>query len=274
MLNKHEVTQAKTFKQVHIIPLLFLCTSSITLIALQLPILGWICLIIGLLSLVLCEKKFTKEILLIYLSLAILGITPISTDISYGHIIEMSITLGLAVSIPFIFSKYIYKSIIINFHWHNGRNWYKSEKFYILVTAILSYFLLPFYLQASSAYLNWSVEPGLSNIIRLFIGTNALGIWDELFFICTVLGILRRHITFIFANLIQAVLFTSFLFELGFTGFGPLLIYPFALLQGYIFKRTDSLIYVITIHLTLDFILFLALIHAHHPAWMPIFITL
>ena len=38
-------------------------------------------------------------------------------------------------------------------------------------------------------------------------------------------------------------------------------------------KKSKSLFYVITIHLTLDLILFLALIFAHHPLWMPIFIT-
>ena len=47
---------------------------------------------------------------------------------------------------------------------------------------------------------------------------------------------------FLFANAMQAVLFTSFL-------------------------------YVITIHLCLDFVLFLALIAAYYPSWMPIFVT-
>ena len=49
--------------------------------------------------------------------------------------------------------------------------------------------------------------------VALFVGTNALGTWDELFFICTCFALLRRHLVDWQANLIQAVLFTSFLWE-------------------------------------------------------------
>ena len=113
----------------------------------------------------------------------------------------------------------------------------------------------------------------LAGISLLFIGTNALGIWDELFFIITVLALLRRHLPFFWANAIQAVLFTAFLYELGFRGWAPLAIYPFALLQGIVFKKTHNLLYIIAIHLTIDFVLFLALINAHHPHLVDIFIT-
>jgi membrane protease YdiL (CAAX protease family) len=117
------------------------------------------------------------------------------------------------------------------------------------------------------------VLPGVANLLKLFIGTNVLGIWDELFFVITVLAILRRYLPFIWANGAQAILWTSFLYELGFRGWGPVAIFPFALLQGYIFKRTDSLLYILTIHLTIDLVLYLALVHAYHPGWVPLFVT-
>jgi hypothetical protein len=68
-------------------------------------------------------------------------------------------------------------------------------------------------------------------------------------------------------------MWTSFLYELGFRGWGPLLIFPFALSQGYVFKTTKSLLYIITVHLTIDFMLFLVLIHLHHPEHLRIFLT-
>ena len=107
---------------------------------------------------------------------------------------------------------------------------------------------------------------------RLFVGTNALGIWDELFFICTCFALLRRHLVDWQANLIQAVLFTSFLWELGFHAWGPLLIYPFALVQGWIFKLTGSLAYIVCVHLLFDFVLFLVLVHAHNRQWLTFFL--
>ena len=102
-------------------------------------------------------------------------------------------------------------------------------------------------------------------IARLFVGVGAVGIWDELFFICTVLALLRRHFPMWQANLLQAIVFVSFLWELGYQAWGPLLTIPFALLQGYIFVRTRSLAYVVTVHLLFDAVVFLVLVHAHNP---------
>ena len=47
------------------------------------------------------------------------------------------------------------------------------------------------------------------------------------------------------ANVLQAVLFTSFLWELGFHAWAPFFIFPFALLQALIFTRTKSLSYIV-----------------------------
>jgi membrane protease YdiL (CAAX protease family) len=249
-----------------------LCISAVVLIALQIKPAGWILLMVSTLTLILCRKHFAKDLLLIHISMGILGITAITTDVSYVHMIEMGFALLLAVAIPYVISRYVYKDYLVRFKFHHGRRWFRSEILYIFITAAVSYFLLPFYLSNTGAYLNWGVESGASFMTRLFIGTNALGIWDELFFISTVLGILRRFLKFHWANLAQSVLFTSFLYELGFTGWGFIMIFIFALIQGYVFKKTESLFYVITIHLTLDLVLFLALIYAHYPTWMPIFI--
>lgn len=253
--------------------LIILAITSVVLIALQIKLAGWFMVLLGLGTLLFCSKQFRKHILLIYISLALLGITPITTDVRYQHMAIMGTTLILSLITPYLISTYIYKEHIIKFQWHHGRNWYTTEILYIFLTAAICYFLLPFFLRDTGSYQNWTVEPGFDNLFRLFIGTNALGLWDELFFVCTVLGILRRYLSFGQANFLQSILFTSFLYELGFRGWGFLMIFVFALIQGYVFKKTDSLIYVITIHLTLDFILYLALIHAHHPDWLPIFLV-
>jgi hypothetical protein len=242
---------------------------GVLLIGLQVKPWGWALLPFGLVVLTFAEADFRKDFILIYISLTLLGITPITTDISTGHFIQMGLTLTLAILVPLLLSRRFGRPLIFRFH--HGRRWLKREVGYIVFTAVISYFLLPFYLKSTGAYLNWSVEPNWDSVIRLFIGTNALGIWDELFFVNTVLWIYRRHLPFTTANLLQAVLFTSFLFELGFTGWGPIMIFVFAVIQGVVFRKTDSLFYVITIHLTLDFILFLALVYLH-TGWFDIFL--
>lgn len=250
--------------------LLVIC--AIVLIGLQMKLLGWGLFVFGLIYLFFCSKQFRKDMLLVYISLGLLGIAPITTDISITHIIQMGIPLGLAVAIPYLVSRFVYKDYLVRFKFHHGRSWYKTEIMYIFFTAATAYLFLPFALSNTGSYLNWTVEPGVANLIVLFIGTQALGLWDELFFVSTVLGILRRYFTFPVANLTQSFLFTSFLYELGFRGWMFTVIFLFALLQGYVFRKTESLFYVITIHLTLDLVLYFALIHAHHPTWTPIFL--
>ena len=110
-------------------------------------------------------------------------------------------------------------------------------------------------------------------IARLFVGVGAVGIWDELFFICTVFALYRRHFPLWQANIWQAMIFVSFLWELGYQSWGPLLTIPFALVQGAIFQLTKNLAYVITVHLLFDLVVFLVLIHGHNPSWPTIFVT-
>lgn len=250
-----------------------LAASGILLIALQLKPYGWSALLICAVSLLITDRPFAKDVLLIVISLAILGITPINTDISFVHMLYIGTTLLFAVLIPYLVSRFIYKDHIVRFPWHHGRSWYKSEILYIGISGIVAYFLVPYYLKSTGAYLNWPSDNDTASLVRLFVGTNGLGIWDELFFVTTVLGILRHYFSFFAANIFQAILFTSFLFELGFRSWGFVMIFLFALLQGYIFWKTESLFYIVTVHLTVDLVLFLALIYAYHPDMMPIFLA-
>lgn len=250
-----------------------LCVSAIVLIPLQMHLAGYPVFLLGLLTLPFCRRHFAKDLLLLYVSILILSFTPISTDISTVHIFTMGFGLGAAVLVPYSVSRFVYKDYLVRFKFHHGRSWYKSEFFYIIFTASAAYFLLPWMMRVTGSYHNWTVEPGVRNLIILFIGTQTVGLWDELFFISTTLGILRRYFMFNIANIFQAILMTAFLYELGFRGFSFLILFFFSILQGYIFRKTESLFYVITIHLTLDLVLFLVLIHAYYPSWLPFFFT-
>ncbi|MCZ4501180.1 MAG: Abortive phage infection protein, partial [Marmoricola sp.] len=132
--------------------------------------------------------------------------------------------------------------------------------------------ILPTYFITSGSYKNWPAIHSVDEIDRLFVGVNAVGIWDELFFICVVFALLRRHFPLWQANLLQAAIFVSFLWELGYQSWGPLLTIPFALLQGWIFSKTKSLTYVVCVHLLFDLVVFLVLVHAHNREWLTVFI--
>lgn len=252
--------------------LFFLVFGALNVLALHNKYLGWTSLFIGLMTLVGVEKAYARHAVLIYISVSILGLVPINTDITLSHMLTMGSALSLAVAIPFLVTRRLYKQKVIRYQWLHGP-WTRWHYGYIVLVAALGYMLLPFWMQDTGHYMNWTVETSPQKLFVLFLGTNGLGIWDELFFIITVLALLRKHIPFRWANVVQACLFTTFLYELGFRGWAPLAIFPFALLQGYIFKKSESLLYIITVHLTLDLVLYLALINAHHTHLLNIFIT-
>jgi membrane protease YdiL (CAAX protease family) len=85
-----------------------------------------------------------------------------------------------------------------------------------------------------------------------------------------VFTLLKRHFPAWQANLLQSLVFVSFLWELGYQSWGPLLTIPFALIQGYTFKLTKSLTYVLIVHLIFDAVVFAVIVYAHN-GWPAIF---
>jgi membrane protease YdiL (CAAX protease family) len=108
-------------------------------------------------------------------------------------------------------------------------------------------------------------EPTTDALRRLFIGINAVGIWDELFFINTVYVLLRRLFPARLAIPAQAVVYTSVLYDMAFTGWGIVIVYLFALTQGAMYERSGILLWVLIVHLIVDYFLVLAILQYHYP---------
>ncbi|WP_380168833.1 CPBP family intramembrane glutamic endopeptidase [Jannaschia sp. R86511] len=219
------------------------------------------------------DDRLLRHLGLIATSMFVISLIPLKADLSNAAILRFAVVLGLAVLIPLLVSRHLWKEDIIRFPVRTGRRWSRFEWGYLLLVVALGYLVLPVYFISSGAYLNWPAISTGDEIARLFVGVNAVGLWDELFFICTVFALLRQHFSFHQANVLQAVVFVSFLYELGYQSWGPLLTIPFALLQGYIFNRTKSFLYVLVVHLSFDVIIFGVLVHAHNPQWLDVFVT-
>ncbi|MBX3311089.1 MAG: CPBP family intramembrane metalloprotease [Cryobacterium sp.] len=247
--------------------------SGVLLFGLQINVVGYATLAAGLVVAAFVDRDLLRHLALIVAGLVIISLVPLNADLSLGHMAAMGTALALAVIVPWVIGRFVYRERIIRFPMLTGRKWSLAAKLYLPGVVILGYFILPVYLIGSGAYLNWPDASGDPSVFwRLFIGVNSVGIWDELFFICTTYTLLRQHFPNWLANLLQAVIFTSFLWEIGYTGWGPLLTFPFALLQGYTFTLTKSLSYVVSVHLLFDLVLFLALVHAHNRDWLAIFL--
>ena len=259
-----------------LLPAVLVCGAAVLLFGFMVPWAGYALLVVGLAAAWLTDRSGRTSRLLADLSLIALGQVIISTisvaaDISYGNMLLMGTVLGLAVVVPFVISRFVFGDRVIRFPWRTGRRWTRVQWAYLLLVLFLGWAILPFYFITSGVYTNWPTVTTPDEIARLFVGVNAVGTWDELFFICTVFALLRRHFPTWQANLLQSIVFVSFLWELGYQSWGPLLTFPFALLQGYTFKLTKSLTYVLVVHLLFDAIVFAVIVYAHN-GWPAIFL--
>lgn len=236
---------------------------------------GYLPLVVGVIGGILTDRagassKLGQDLSVVAIALTWISFISLHADISNAGIAGFTIALGGAVILPYTITRWGFKDRRIRFPWAGGR-WTKRMWTYIVVVVLAAYLILPFYFLTSGVYRNWPAVQDWDMIARLFLGVNAVGLWDELFFICTVYTLLMRHFRPWLANILQAGIFVSFLWELGYQSWGPLLTIPFALVQGAIFSWTKNLLYVVTVHLLFDAVVFLVIVHAHFPEALPIF---
>ena len=268
-------------------PALLVCLAAPAFFVARIPWLGWVLLAAGLLVALLLERggsagaegveipdaaatgirhpSLVRDLSLIAIGLLIVSAIPLEAQLDNLAFLRFAVALGGAVAVPYVISRWVYRDHAIRFPWRGGGRWTTFQWTWLVAVLVLGWLILPFYFITSGVYQNWPVVDTPDLIARLFVGVGAVGIWDELFFICTCFALLRRHFPDWQANGLQAIVFVSFLWELGYREWGPLLTIPFALLQGFIFFKTRSLAYVVTVHLLFDAVVFLVLVHAHNP---------
>ncbi len=254
-------------------PALLVCLAAPAFFVLLLPWLGWLLLAAGVGAAWLMERgrvrapgpSLTRDLSLIALGMLIVSAISLEAKLDDLSMLRFTLALGGAVVVPYAVSRWVYRDRAIAFPWRGGGRWRGWQWAWLGAVLVLGWLILPFYFITSGVYLNWPIVDTPDLIGRLFIGVGAVGIWDELFFICTVFALLRRHFADAAANVLQAIVFVSFLWELGYRAWGPVLTIPFALLQAVIFLKTRSLGYVVTVHLLFDAVVFAVLVHAHNP---------
>ncbi|MDX2376546.1 CPBP family intramembrane metalloprotease [Microbacterium sp. LRZ72] len=272
--------------QIGLLPAVVVCLAAPAFFVARITWLGWVLLAVGVaLAWVLAGRmpdragaaieqgdarssrapSLFRDLALIAVGMLIVSVIPLKAELDNVAMVRFGLALGGAVAVPYLLSRFAFGDYAIRFPWRGGGRWSWFQWSWLVLVLVLGWLILPYYFITSGVYANWPVVDTPSLIARLFVGVGAVGIWDELFFICTVFALLRRHFPDWQANLLQAVVFVSFLWELGYQAWGPALTIPFALLQGFIFMRTRSLAYVVTVHLLFDAVVFLVLVHAHNP---------
>lgn len=196
--------------------------------------------------------------------IAILIVAPISTNLAISHMIILGLCLLSVVVIPPLILQR--KDVITFKFWPDKLD--SVDIFYTLLSIPLAWggFALYFYVSPEVPF-NWHqpAEPDNFELFKLFMGINAVGIWDELFFINICFAVLRYLFPFKVANPAQAVIYTSVLYDMAFTGWGPVFVGMLALTQGFMYERSKVLIWVLIVHLIVDYFLFQAIVDSYYP---------
>nr|WP_284252503.1 CPBP family intramembrane glutamic endopeptidase [Litorihabitans aurantiacus] len=247
-------------------------SAVVLLVLLERP-LGYAVLAAGVGLAVVVDRVLARTLAIVALALVALSAISLEADLSDAGIARFAVVLGFAAVVPALLARRFVAPDAVTYPLRTRQRWSKGAWAYLVVVVVAGYLILPAYFLGSGAYENWPAISTADEIGRLFVGVNAVGIWDELFFVCVVFALYRRHVPLWLANVMQAVVFVAFLWELGYRSWGPLLTIPFALVQGWTFALTKSLAYVVTVHLLFDAVVFMVLVHAHNPHLFDIFIT-
>ncbi len=205
-----------------------------------------------------------------YLALAaavvVLALAPVSTDLDPLHFVTLGSMFALAIIVP---TALLWGKGIITFSfWPKKLEWLELLYTASAVPLAWGVFQLYFVVLHPDIPFNWTLpaEPNNTELFKLFMGINAVGIWDELFFINISYAILRSLFPYRIANPAQAVLYTGLLWDMAFRGlFGPFIVYIFAITQGAMFERSRVLLWVLIVHLIVDYFLFQAIVEAYYP---------
>lgn len=241
-----------------------LSSAYVTLTVFAQP-LGWILFAAACaFNLLLIHRDAQRYIWLLIIGLFILIVTPINTETTPVHLLTMTTGLFAAVLVPYGLSHLVFKSSIIHFNLEFARRWTRQQiaVFSFVVTGTVLFLYL--YFSGSNAHAAWPMET-TRDIAIVFGSIMVIGLWEEFFFIATVFGVFQRYMPFIWANILQAIMFCSFLYLFGFQGWIVPFTFIYALCQGTVFHIYKNLLINATIHVIVDLAVFVFLLMSARP---------
>ncbi len=220
------------------------------------------------------EVKLRRRLGILLGCAVFLGILDINPSLSNENFLTLSVAFTLVILVPTLILHFGGDRGIICFRFWPV-HWRRQDVIYTLLSIPLAWVVLKSYEWGNREFFDnelfqqWSLPPEADEgeIRRLFIGINLVGIWDELFFVNTSFAILRSLFRFRIANALQALLYTAVLYDMAFVGCGLLIVFLFAWTQGAMFEKSESLLWVLIVHLIVDYFLVAFIVQHYYPAY-------
>src|SRR4051794_10976699 len=125
-------TPALRHHPIALVPAGLVSLSAVFLFWLEWRPLGYLPLVLGIAIGFVVHRALGRDLLLIGLGLSIISTISLKADISYLNIVIMGTVLALAVVIPYVGSRFVFKEHIVRFPIRTGQKWTKLEKFYLV----------------------------------------------------------------------------------------------------------------------------------------------
>jgi membrane protease YdiL (CAAX protease family) len=203
----------------------------------------------------------------------LLSIVPIGTDLTLRNYLALGGAFLGALAVP-VFVLWRERPRVVEYR-IIPRRLDRLECAYVLFSVPFAWAVVSvyFFKWAPQMLLQWPLAADHSHaqVARLITGINCVGIWEGLFFISTVYAVLRSLYPARAANVAQAVVYTSVLYDMAFIGAGLLIVFVFALIQGVMYERAHTLLYVLVVHLIVDAFLVVAILNYHFPGMARVF---
>ncbi|NLT69511.1 MAG: hypothetical protein GXX91_02295 [Verrucomicrobiaceae bacterium] len=217
------------------------------------------------------EPKLRRRMAILLGCVVLLGLTDINPSLSNENFLKVGVPFTLVIVVPAILQQFGDRGIIRYCFW--PVHWRRRDVIYTILSVPLAWIVLKSYEWGNRTFFedelfrHWTLgpEPDPAEIRRLFIGINLVGIWDELFFVNTAFALLRSLFSFRLANAVQAVLYTAVLYDMAFTGCGIFIVFFFAWTQGSMFEKSESLLWVLVVHLVVDYFLVAFIVQTYYP---------
>jgi hypothetical protein len=219
------------------------------------------------------EPQLRRRIGILLGCVILLGVTDINPSLSNENFLKVGIPFTLVIALPGVIQYFGDRGIIRYRFW--PKIWRKQDIIYTILSIPLAWVVLKSYDWGNRTFFedelfrHWLLpaEPDAMEIRRLFIGINLVGIWDELFFVNVCFALFRSLFQFRVANTMQAVVYTAVLFDMAFTGCGVFIVFAFAWTQGAMFEKSESLLWVLIVHLIVDYFLVAMIVQTYYPGY-------